>query len=519
MCGILYISNTVGLDISNCVGLLNPRGPDSTLVVKHGKSEFVFHRLSINDVSPSGMQPFETSEFIFMCNGEIYNHEFLKTKLKFPLQGASDCEIIPHLIKDFGPSTALSLIEGVFAFVYYDKLTDRTIVARDRLGVKSLYKGVTTNHGIVISSELKGLHSICVECDIVPPCHYYDSVINQVTPYDSLDFDHMKPVSMTEADIKLQIRSRLIEAVRVRCNTTDRPVGCFLSGGLDSSLVAALVNKAIPGRIKTFSVGLPNATDLLAARDAAAYIGSEHHELVVTEEDMISAIPMVIKRIESYDVTTVRASTPMVLLSDWIKKNFDTTVIFSGEGADELSGSYKYFNYSPSADATQRECVRLLKDLHMFDILRCDKSVSGSGLEARVPFLDFNFVNFYMRIDPSLKCNKIIEKRLLREAFVDDKLLPSHILFRKKEAFSDGCSSLDKSWFQIINDHCDRIIPDDQYNNNKGVFTHNTPISKESYWYRIVFEHYYPGRSDTIPYLWLPKWTSIEHPPVSARLI
>ena len=289
---------------------------------------------------------------------------------------------------------------------------------------------------------------------------------------------------MSVNDIKNTIKSKLETAVKIRCDNTDRPVGCFLSGGLDSSLVAALVSKFMKNKIKTFSVGLEGATDLIAARKVADYIGSEHHELIVSEQDMLNAIPKVIERIETYDITTVRASTPMVLLSDWIKKNHKTTVIFSGEGADELSGSYKYFDYSPSPEETQKECVRLIKDLQNFDVLRCDKCVSGSSLEARVPFLDFDFVKFYMRIPNHLKTNIIIEKHLLRESFKHDKLLPEDILYRSKEAFSDGCSSVDNSWYAIIENHCNKIIDTEQYNKDKDHFEINTPISKESYWYR-----------------------------------
>lgn len=236
---------------------------------------------------------------------------------------------------------------------------------------------------------------------VFAPCHFYDSSTGEMSPYDIMNFDKLPYLSLTSNDIKTKINQLVKEAVKIRCETTERPFGCFLSGGLDSSLVAAIVSKHVPGKLKTFSVGLQNATDLLAAKQVADYIGSDHHELILTESEMLDAIPGVIQQIESYDVTTVRASTPMVLLSRWIKQNTDVTVLFSGEGADELSGSYRYFDKSPNPLETQRECTRLLNDLHLFDVLRCDKSVSGCGLEPRVPFLDFNFVNFYMRIDRS----------------------------------------------------------------------------------------------------------------------
>ena len=310
----------------------------------------------------------------------------------------------------------------------------------------------------------------------------------------------------------------LTNCVNIRCETTDRPVGCFLSGGLDSSLVASLVAKYMKKtKLLTFSVGMEGATDLIAARKVADYIGSEHHELVVLKEDMIAAIPRVIERIESYDITTVRASTGMVLLSDYIKKNFDTTVIFSGEGADELSGSYKYFDNAPTAEDMQAESTRLVKDLQYYDVLRCDKSVSGAGLEARTPILDMKFVDFYMRINPIYKRNHPIEKRLLREAFRPYELLPQEILDRKKEAFSDGVSDLETPWFKIIQDHCDTIISDSDFSNMVLAYDHNVPFSKESLWYRQIFERFYPNRANTIPYFWLPKWTTEKDP--SARLL
>ena len=500
---------------------IKPRGPDNNKSVEYKDKLFVFYRLAINDLSDNGMQPFETDDFIFMCNGEIYNHKHLVNTFCYTLTSESDCEIIPYLIRDFGIEVALSMIQGVFAFIFYDKRTDHYLVARDRVGIKSLYTGVNDKN-ISFCSEMKGLIDTCSYCNMFPAGNFYDSKHGTFTPYESMDFDEMNSVELSTEVIKKEIKSLLVEAVKVRCISSDRPIGCFLSGGLDSSLIAAIVCKHhTDGKVKTFSVGLENATDLLAARKVATHIGSDHHELILTEKQMLDAIPMVIKRIESYDITTVRASTPMVLLSDWIKEHFDTTVIFSGEGADELSGSYKYFNNSPGFTETQIECTRLLKDLQYFDVLRCDKCVSGSGLEARVPFLDFNFVKFYMRIHPSLKDNSQIEKLLLRESFKDDDILPLDILYRKKEAFSDGCSSVENSWFDIINTHCDRIISDQEYDTGLAIFDklHIKPISKESYWYLTIFCEYYPGQEHIVPYFWLPKWTNMKKPPISARLI
>jgi len=385
----------------------------------------------------------------------------------------------------------------------------------------------------VVASEMKALQSICAPGSVsqFPAGHYFDSENNSLTRWANLDFSPARVPSLFQStggvcgcDAMREIRTRLTEAVRIRLDTSDRPVGCFLSGGLDSSLVAAIASK-FKKKIKTFSVGIKGATDLVSAKAVAYWIGSEHHELIVTEEEMIHAIPMVIKRIESYDVTTVRASTPMVLLSDWIKKNFETTVLFSGEGADELSGSYRYFKNAPSAKAFQEESVRLLKDLQYFDVLRCDKSVSGSGLEARTPFFDMNFVEFYMRLDSRLKMwsgeGTNIEKALLRDAFRPEKdergLLPETLLDRRKEAFSDGCSSIERPWFKVIEEHVNSIISDDEYEEKRRQFDVNRPISKEGYWFRAIYEKFYPGRGNTVPYIWRPKWTTEKNP--SARLL
>lgn len=516
MCGILFINNRdiSPAELHDVYKLLEPRGPDDGNVYNYKKTTSLFRRLSINDQLPSGMQPFVTENYIFMCNGEIYNHVFLQDKFKYDLKGKSDCEIIPHIIKEFGIKKALSFLEGVFAFIYYDKKTEEFIIARDRIGIKPLY--VSYNNGeTIVSSDLKTIHALCDNCQVFAPCHFYDSSTGEMSPYDIMNFDKLPYLSLTSNDIKTKINQLIKEAVKIRCETTERPFGCFLSGGLDSSLVAAIVSKHVPGKLKTFSVGLQNATDLIAAKQVADYIGSDHHELILTESEMLDAIPGVIQQIESYDVTTVRASTPMVLLSRWIKQNTDVTVLFSGEGADELSGSYRYFDKSPNPLETQRECTRLLNDLHLFDVLRCDKSVSGCGLEPRVPFLDFNFVNFYMRIDPVLKSNKQIEKKLLRESFEDDNLLPSSILYRKKEAFSDGCSSRDKSWYEIIRDYCETIIDDNEYLNHS--LEHIQPLSKEAFWYRTLFENYYPNKGYLVPYYWTQKWTGSDNAPISAR--
>ena len=557
MCGIFYTSVDPSPSVIAASRTLGARGPDARQEKVVDGHFFAFHRLAINDLSDAGMQPFITPEYAFICNGEIYNSLYLRALLEDSVSfkrfsSNSDCEVIPRLIIKYGVDAALSMIEGVFAFVFLDRRhghNGRLIFARDAIGVKSLYSGIIEDEvhissevcpcpSLAVASEMKAIHPLCSAGSVsqFPAGHYYDSSTGTTTKWADMDFSPRCPFAIEKHTgenecVKAKLRELLREAVRVRLAMSDRPVGCFLSGGLDSSLVAAIAAALVRERsggkekIKTFSVGIEGATDLECAKAVAYWIGAEHHELVLSEKDMIQAVPKVIKRIESYDVTTVRASTPMVLLSDWIKENFDTTVLFSGEGADELSGSYRYFQKAPSNRHFQKESVRLVKDLQYFDVLRCDKSVSGSGLEARTPFFDMNFVKYYMGLDPSLKRwggkNKNIEKQLLRDAFKplngELGLLPEALLYRRKEAFSDGCSSMERPWFQVILDHVNSIISDSEFEERRRKFAVNRPISKEGYWFRAIYEKFYGGRGAVVPYIWRPKWTTEKNP--SARLL
>ena len=545
MCGILFLNAVTDSDVpvlDDCAETLEARGPDMHRREIVDGAYFSFHRLAINDISENGMQPFTTQDFVVICNGEIYNfHELRKLVPTGTLSSTSDCEILGHLAQQFGFRTMLSMVQGVFAIVYFDRRSRKFFVARDAIGIKSLYVGVFKNR-LVFASELKAL-SCATSATMFPAGHFYSSESGVTRKWVDLSFDmrswpsvNVSSFSSTRSErrpwqlltgavpnsretIKENLHRLVSDAVLRRVTTIDRPLGCFLSGGLDSSIVAALVKGQLrPNQtLKTFSVGRPNATDLAHARDVAKWIGSEHHELVVTAEEMLRAIPRVIERIESYDVTTVRASTGMVLLSDWIKENTDVTVVFSGEGADELSGSYRYFDAAPSHAASRDESRRLVRDLQFYDVLRCDKSVSGSGLEARTPFLDMRFVDFYMRLPPEMKSNEVIEKQLLRETFEPFKLLPESVLMRKKEAFSDGCSSMEKPWFKIIQDYVDTLISDEEFAVQSCSFSHNKPRSKEELWYREIFERHFPQRSDVVPYIWRPRWSSELDP--SARLL
>ena len=326
--------------------------------------------------------------------------------------------------------------------------------------------------------------------------------------YYNLDY---KNLHNDTSEIVKNIKDKLHSAVNKRL-LSERKIGCLLSGGLDSSIITFLTTKIIGSEnLRTFSIGLEGSEDLIAAEKVAKYLKTEHTSIVVSENDLLNAIEPTIKQIESYDITTVRASTPMYLLSKYIKENTNITVILSGEGADEASGSYLYFHNAPSPEEFQKESIRLVKDVQYFDVLRGDKTTAGNSLEIRVPFFDKNFMNYYMCINPEKKMIKNgYEKYLLRKAFEND--LPQEIVWRRKEGFSDGVSSLEKPWYSIVKEYIDK-------NNlsNDNNYTYLKPIDNESLWYRDIFEKYYPRNEKIVPYFWLPKWTDELNP--SGRLI
>jgi asparagine synthase (glutamine-hydrolysing) len=303
--------------------------------------------------------------------------------------------------------------------------------------------------------------------------------------------------------------------------TSDREVGCLLSGGFDSSIITALVvNENINKKIKTFSIGLENSEDLKYAKSVSDFLGTDHHEVILTEKEMIDAIPDVVKNIETFDITTIRASVPMYLLSDYIKKHTDVKVLFSGEGSDEASGSYLYFHNAPNVNEFKKETDRLMRDLSYFDVLRCDKSIASHGLEVRVPFLDKNFLDFYMTIDPAFKIPSKygIEKYLLRSSFDGIGFLPNDVLWRVKEGMSDGVSSKNRSWFEIIQDFTEGVYTNSEFKEKKNKYVHLPPQFKEALYYREIYDKNYTGREKLTPYYWLPRWSgNIAEP--SARIL
>ena len=523
MCGIFAVLEKNPLTYSKLkdAGMVSQhRGPDNTshtMNISDNISFFLmFHRLSINGLTPSGNQPMILNRYpniTLMANGEIYNYKQLAEKYNFELTTGSDCEIIIHLYNKLGIDECIKQLDGVFAFVIIDNSRNLFVIGHDPIGIRELYWS-TNNNGIYVGSELKNLSNITENIELFPPGTYCIYDIENDTyitkKYYNLDF---KPLYNNDIMIINTIKEKLFNSVKKRL-LSDREIGCLLSGGIDSSIITLITSQIIgPNKLRTFSIGLDGSPDLIAAKKVAKHLGTNHTEVVVTEQELLDAIPDTIKQIETYDITTVRASTPMFLLSKYIKENTEITVILSGEGADEASGSYLYFHKAPSPLAFQEECLRLIKDVQHFDVLRGDKTTAGASLEIRVPFFDKEFINFYMSINPNKKIPRDgYEKYLLRKSYEDE--LPHEIIWRRKEGFSDGVSSKKKSWYEIINEYVKNKIVDLRFD-----YDYLPPPSDEAAWYRSLFEEYYPGHEKIVPYYWQPKWINTNNNNPSGRLL
>ena len=524
-------------DVRQGFSKIQYRGPDNSSVKRVSSDVlFMFHRLSIIGASSLGDQPLsipENSNLSLICNGEIYNHKELAEKYGFKNHSGSDCEVILHLYNRFGLKKTLTLLDGVFAFVLHDKEADITLAARDPFGVRPAFIG-RGKEDVYIASEAKALSDLCDNISPFPPGTWWgsDCPSAHVSYYT---YNYSADKTYEEGPVLSGIRSRLVKAVEKRL-MSEREIGCLLSGGLDSSLIASLVCKMNNGyrlidnewvffpekksssKIKTFSIGMSGSPDLYFAQKVADHIGSEHYEVLLTEQEFLSSIEDVIYKIESYDTTTVRASVGNYLVSKFIRENTDCKVIFNGDGSDEVCCGYVYNINAPSPEALHLESCKLIQDIHLFDVLRSDRSISSNGLEPRTPFLDKSFVEFYMSIMPEEKSfdkNNRIEKHLLRKAFSDDNLLPDDILWRHKCAFSDGVSNSKRSWHKTIKEFVDNKISDDAFFFESQEITHCKPLLKESLYYRRIYLKYFPNCLNLIPYFWMPNWTSVTDP--SAR--
>lgn len=525
MCGIWFcLGSFCTANVKHYVDKVKARGPEDTRIITCAHAGTMgFNRLAINGLNPDGMQPFQCDPTAFpghyamkaihyMCNGEIYNWKELAKQYTIETKSDSDCEVLGELYLQNSESIQnfFRLLDGVFAIVIVDLQKNKVVIGRDPYGVRPLYVGDNK----YFSSEMKGLVPLCK--NIVPFMPGSYRVYNATTlellenrEYIQVPFLKNPHYLYSSASVSLKIA--LEKAVEKRM-LTERPVACLLSGGLDSSLVASLVAKNLRelGKppLKTFSIGMVGSTDVAYARLVADFIKSDHTEIILTPDDFFNAIPQVIHDIESFDTTSVRASVGNWLVSKYIKENTDCKVVFNGDGSDELFGSYMYFYNAPNDFEFESESQRLLKDIHYFDVLRSDRSISSHGLEPRTPFLDRQFVQVAMSLPTESRRpikGKQVEKYVLREAFNDKITLPEEVLWRKKEAFSDGVSSLEKSWYEIIQEKVAKLVPEN-WKEIAQIFSHLTPSSPEQFYYRILFEKNYKDHSNVIPYFWMPKW-------------
>ena len=559
------------------------RGPEFSILQNVSlKTKFGFHRLAINGLNTESNQPIKINNITLICNGEIYNYKELYDLLPdVKPKTDSDCEVIIHLYEKFGIEYTLKILDGVFAFVLLDDncnaLQSKLFVARDPYGVRPLYflknklVGMhNSNENILgFASELKvlsGLYNKTIkienayEINQFQPGTYseyyfthkvlsYWKPLKEIVKYHSTGFtevisfdstqDHTNELNYILKNIQKYFRL----AVQKRCCNTERPIACLLSGGLDSSLVAALVcefhkKNNLPS-VETYSIGLADSEDLKYAKLVAEHLGTKHTEIILTEDFFLSVIPEVIYAIESYDTTSVRASIGNYLLGKYISQNSEAKVIFNGDGSDELIGGYLYMRSAPNAIDFDKECRRLLDNIYAFDVLRSDKCISSHGLEPRTPFLDRAWTQYYMSIPPQYRYHsgelfanypqyKNMEKFLLRLAFSyehneNTHLLPEKVLWRTKEAFSDGVSGQNKSLYTIIQEHIDRKVDDFKILKIKYTAIRekidciNAPTTSEQIYYRMLFEEYYPGYANVVPYFWMPKYVNATDP--SARTL
>jgi asparagine synthase (glutamine-hydrolysing) len=484
--------------------LIRHRGPDWSGIYT-GKTAILAHeRLSIVDPA-SGKQPlFSPDGHVSLCvNGEIYNHRELRDRFegKYDFQTGSDCEIILALYQEKGIDF-LEDLNGIFAFALYDEQKDVFLIARDPIGVIPLYVGTDDAGHVLVSSELKALEGFATHYDQFSPGHYWYSGDAEPVQWYRRDWMDYRNVMNNPSD-RQQLRKSLEETVR-RQLMSDVPYGVLLSGGLDSSIVSAVAKLFAAGRIESnlettawwpqlhsFAIGLEGSPDLIAARKVADHIGTVHHEIHYTVQEGLDAIRDVIYHIETYDVTTVRASTPMYLLARVIR-SMGIKMVLSGEGADEVFGGYLYFHKAPNAEAFHAETLRKISKLYLYDCLRANKSLAAWGIEGRVPFLDKEFLDVAMRLNPESKMapGKVIEKKILREAFTD--LLPESVVWRQKEQFSDGVGY---NWIDTLKAVAENEVSDEQMAHAAERFPVHTPQNKEEYRYRSIFEEYFPSES------------------------
>jgi len=499
--------------------LLRHRGPDWSGIWTSDKAVLAHERLAIVDVN-TGAQPLisESGKQALAVNGEIYNHQEIRQQLanRYHFSTESDCEVILPLYLEHGPDF-LDRLRGMFAFVLYDEAADRWMMARDPIGIIPLYYGHDAHGQLFVASEMKALMDVCNQVHEFPPGHYWVSgqANQQLGPqrWYQRDWESFEAVENATSD-RVALRESLEDAVKSHL-MTDVPYGVLLSGGLDSSITAALAAKHAAMRVEdeerspawwprlhSFAIGLVGSPDLAAAEKAAKHIGTVHHGFTFTIQEGLDALEEVIYHLETYDVTSIRAATPMYLMARKIHA-MGIKMVLSGEGADEIFGGYLYFHKAPNPRAFHEETVRKLSRLHSYDCLRANKAMAAWGVEARVPFLDTRFLDVAMRLNPADKMagqqkdgTRKIEKHILREAFAD--MLPAEIAWRQKEQFSDGVGY---GWIDAVKDHAKAMVSDADMARAAGRFPFNTPTSKEGYYFRSLFEKHFPlaSAAQTVP--------------------
>ena len=546
------------------------RGPEDSKFISFHNVFLGFHRLAINGIDEISNQPFNINNVILICNGEIYNYKYLYELMGVTPTTNSDCEVIIHMYLKYGMEQTLQMLDGVFAFVLYDlrletkqgtNLDNFIYFARDPYGVRPLYL-LKSDYTIGCASELKCLNEFLKldknsDCPKKFTIEHFQPGTFSAYKLDSLacskwtnfkenqryftpTFPHNLNYYNSYIDSKIEtekyeknIVKYLCDAVKKRCLNTERPIACLLSGGLDSSLITALVSHfykmeyGLDKKIETYSIGLKGSEDLKYAKIVANYLGTNHTEIILTEKEMFEAIPEVIHAIESYDTTSIRASIGNYLLGKYISKNSNAKVIFNGDGSDELSGGYLYMKNCPDCIEFDCETRRLLRDIHLFDVLRSDKCISSHGLEPRTPFLDKTFVNYYLSIPQKerFESNKTIEKYLIRNSFTyanfedvyGKQILPDEILWRKKEAFSDGVSSKGRSLYVILQEFISTTLKLEHYYEDNIIDKYPINIETEKMYYKCLFDSYYPECDKVVPYFWMPQYSNATDP--SARTL
>ena len=492
------------------------RGPDDTRVIDTGDGLLGFHRLSIMGLTPSGMQPFKLGNSYVVCNGEIYGFEKIKEKLseKYVFESESDCEILLPMYQEYG-TEMFAMLDAEFACIIYDGATGEFIAARDPIGIRPLYYGYDKDGAVIFASEAKNLVGLTKKIMPFPPGHYFkdgqficycDITKVEITCHDDLGI------------ICRNIHDKLVAGVEKRL-VADAKVGFLLSGGLDSSLVCAIAAKKSKEPLKTFAIGMSeDAIDLKYAKQVADYIGSDHTEVYMTPEEVISSLETVIHLLGTYDITTIRASMGMYLVCKAIHEQTDIRVLLTGEISDELFG-YKYTDFAPDAEAFQKEAQKRIRELHMYDVLRADRCISVNSLEARVPFGDLDFVKYVMAIDPKLKLNTYEKgKYLLRHAFEKGDYLPDEILWREKAAFSDAVGH---SMVDYLKEYAEKQYTDTEFESRCRNYSYARPFTKESLLYREIFEKYYPGQAEMVVDFWMPnkEWEGCYVNDPSARVL